>query len=567
MVVTKEPDKFIDAIERHHTQRVYEQGIDQKYFDDDFETNIKSPFHVVRTGAASRLVSNIVAHLETSNPQVRREPRSTGSGARESAVKVSRFLNYLVRCFIQEINESTWNAVLRGEAVYQIEFNKDAYESKQKDFAHKLGELPVLVSAVDPINVFCQPYDILLPARVAKVFEVDDLTANELIPEVKLDKTSGHYKYKAYADAQTRFYTIEQQVNQMANILGFCPYVHFYAGYGKRSPEGKPEEMAVGRLRRSRGLLKEECEAVSRFDSIVGIYANPIYRIKQTKPDATPMGDQKLRNLVIGPGAVLKEPYGWEGEFYVPNLNIQQLSMHIAQIRSAIGLEDPPVMSGLPASSHTTGRMEDIEFSHAFKKNLKLIQNHEAALAMLLGRCLQVLDTVPSALPITFRGEVIKDGISTVQEDKITKDDIAGYYDCEVSLNPDEDMEANTKFMKYRMLVNEGRISWKRFLMDGLGKDEYEADEIMAESIAEQTIMTNPMMQQIRASEAIDRMGATRYLQKLGQGVTEQAQMQQAVGEFEPRYRPTEATNPEAAGTLRQVLSESPRAPRSSPQQ
>ena len=559
---------FIKDIEIHNKTRKDEQETDQTYFNDSFKVSIVEPFHKVRTGSGARVVANVVAHLETANPQVKREPRNKTEKSRDSAVKVERFLNYLIRNFIQEINESTWNAVLMGEGIYQIDWNSDAYEKENDDYVHRIGSLPVVMTALDPMNVFCNPYDSFLPNQVAKVYRIDKFTANQNYPDFYTADKQESFRYSVYTDSDRKAVFLEAALLEggiKPNIYGFPNYVHFPSGYGKRSPDGRPETMAVGILRRLRGLLKEECESTSRFDSIIALYANPIGIITQTDINADPIDKQELEDTILGPGAQISPGFGYKYELYVPNVQIQQLAVHISQVRAALGLEDPPIMSGMPATGRTTGRMEDIEFQHVFKRNAKLIKNHEEALGLVLSRCLQILDTQPQALPVTFRSEVIEKGDFILKEDKITKEDIDGYYDCTVELNPDEDVEANANFMKYRMMVNEGRISWKRFLIDGLGKTEYESDEMIAEAIAEQDIMTNPQMAQMRSMEAIERMGMTRYLKKMQEQTQEKADMQTTLQNYQPKSRPSEARNPMATDILRQTLQETPNTQRKTP--
>ena len=552
--------QFISTMEDLHTARVVEQLTDQDYYDDRFPVGISKPFHIVRTGSAARIIDNIVAHIESSNPQVFREPAKNTESARNSAAKVGRMLNLWAKALVPEITETVWNAALYGEGIFQLEFNSDAYE--KETYQHIPEKLPILVSSISPIVTFTYPYDALLPNRVVKKFQIDRSLAQELYPEIVDPLSQGSKtEYIAYYDDKSKYIEVEGTAAEggiKRNILGFCPFVHYYSGFGKRTHDGRPEALAVGRLRKLRGTLVQECEVISRIDSIIGLYANPIYQIRQVLADADQTGREELMNTVLGAGVTITEPYGWQGNIYVPDVATAQLFAHLSQIESRLGLESPSILSGVAASSRVSGRQEDIEYGHISKRFAKLVNNLERALEAVFARCLMILDTIPKALPITIRGEVIEKGKKYVKEEQITKEDIAGFYECHVKLNPDQSVEDDRNFMKYRMLVNEGRISWRRFLIEGCNLTEWEADEVIAETLAEAAIRDDPLMRSIRTQEALERMNATRYLRKLQQDKSMNQRMQQELQHYQPPeatgYRPTEVKNPMAYEQARQLL-------------
>jgi hypothetical protein len=149
--------EFAKSLKEHHQKRVTEQKIDQSYYDDVFEVSIKEPYHVVRTGTAAKITDSIVEHLELVSPQVFREARKQTEKSKQSALKISRFLNYLVKQWQPEIGELYRNGVIRGEFIGQVQFN-DEYVGN--------GDLPIIFDAPDPLVTFCYPYDALNPSRV-----------------------------------------------------------------------------------------------------------------------------------------------------------------------------------------------------------------------------------------------------------------------------------------------------------------------------------------------------------------------------------------------------------------
>jgi hypothetical protein len=564
-----EVTKLRKRLEIRDTIKVNEQNLDLEYYNDTFNVNIKEPFHIVRTGTGSRIINDMVAHIQVANPQVFREARRKGEKSKESALKVEKFLNYLIKSVINEIAESIWNLSLFGEGIFQVDFNGDAYSKENSDYVHKSNILPVLITSVDPLITHCLPYDSLTPDKVLKCFELD---ASEIIsmfpewtnPKKRQEGSSNGANYISYWNDKTKYFEADKEMlRSEKNIFKFTPFVHFYSGFGMKSGKGKPETLAVGRLRRIRGRLIEECRLESQIDSIISLYANPIYKVKQLNSDAAEADRESLQDIILGAGMSLFEPYGYEGEIYTPDVATAQLFAHRAQVQSSLEVESPTILSGVPQTSRSTGRQEDIEYGHIQRKYARLIHNLEESLSAVLGMALRILDTVPQALPVYYKAEVLGDDSN--RDQKITKDDIEGFYDCEVKLNPDEELENTIDFQKYRILVNEGRISWKEFLIKGCKKTESEAEDIMAEAIAEQTVVTNPQMNLIRVQDALEKMGMDKYKQLLEQQITDQGEMNTALQNYQTKQRPSEARNPAAAATVRQVLNESPVGIRSSP--
>jgi hypothetical protein len=174
---------------------------------------------------------------------------------------------------------------------------------------------------------------------------------------------------------------------------------------------------------------------------------------------------------------------------------------------------------------------------------------------------LMILDKTPGVLPITLRATFIEDGVN--KEETITKDDIEGFYDCRVELNPEKDIQSDREVMLGRTLYKEGMIPWKRLLIDYMHKTEAEADDIIAETLAEQAVATNPLLAQIRVTEAMEQIGATKYLKQIQASQEENQKMAEDLSKTNiPKYRPSEANNPTAVDTLRQVLRETPQGVR-----
>jgi len=504
-----------------------EQTTDQEFYDDKFKVNIHRPFHEVRTGSAARIVDNITDHIDTSNPQATRKPRKRNPTEDERAAKVARLLNHWLPLLVEEIEESLKNTNRRGEAFVQIEYNEN-YDPNDND------SLPIIPSAPDPMIIYPDPHEYRgIPRQVIKSCRMSVGQVRQMFPDFsnpkrrKLSDREG-VDYWAWWDKDWRYIEADEEplLSQgiQENYFGFVPFVHCYSSFGKRSPAGKPEDKAVGRIRRVRPRLIEECEVESRLDSIIGLYANPILILKPTSPEAEPPEEGAVE---LTPGRVVTLGWGWDYEIRSADSTlIQPLVFHLSQIRSALGLETPPVSMGMPSTSRATGRQEDIYVEQYGRKYRKLIQNVERMWATALGMGLRILENVPALLPITVRATVLKDGKPVAQEETINKEDIGGYYDCAVELRAEDEITRDRQVQLGRLLINEGRIDWRTFLTEFVGWTEDKAEEVILQTLADQAILS-PQFINITMKEALEKLGMQKHIEELEKQAAEQAQMQQ----------------------------------------
>lgn len=562
-----------------YSTKINEQEADQEFYDDKFPVAIKKPYHIKRTGSAARIIDIACATIDTSNPVVFCEPRKKNEKEIARALKRAKLLNHWIQFFIPEINEAKMNLFLRGESFFQVDYN-DAYDKEDSC-------LPVIISAPDPMIIYADPQESDgLPARVIKSCNMNVGQVKQLFPtwtnprKRKLNDKSG-VEYLAYWDAGTRYIEAEKEtlLGPQTNIFNLVPFVHCYSGFGKRSPEGKPETLVVGRLRKIRGRLEEECEIESRLDSIIGLFANPVVRLEPTIPDAGEPPDEDSIRYV--PGAVIQGSYGWKVFIEQPAVPGPQMYQHLYQIRSALGLETPNIAMGLPSTSRATGRQEDI-YAEQYTKQYRTLRNNLAkATAQTLSMALKILDTVPGLLPITVRATTLKDGKEIREEETVTKDDIDGYYDCRVEFRAEDEITEDRLINMGRLLVGEGRIDWRTFLIDYCGYSQEKADEVINQTIADKAIFSEPLMG-IIVQEAMEKAGMEHYLQAMqqqtqmqagqgqptgGQGMLQGQPMIQGGTQGQQIQRPSEAQNPIARDIIRQVLEQTPVGIRRSPTQ
>jgi hypothetical protein len=543
-------------LEDFHRERIKHQKVLQEYYDDNFRTSIKSPYRIKRTGTAARIVDSACDAVDTSNPQVFCEPRKKTKSEEDKAIKRAILLNHWVKKLGEEINEAKKNGMLRGEAWYQVEYN-DNYDPNNEE------SLPIIITAPDPMIILGDPHEANgVPRTVVKscsmnVNQIEQMYPEWSNPEKRKITDSKGVEYVARWDSKERHIQADGEsiLGPQKNYFGFVPFSHCYSGFGKRSPEGKPETVVVGRLSKILGRLVQECEIESRLDSQIGLYTNPVVKLEQTASDSgEPPSEEEFS---FEPGKTIVVPYGWKIDIIQGQVPGPQMYQHLYQIRSALGVETPAVSMGMPSTSRATGRQEDI-YSEAYSRKYRTFKNNqEKALATALSMGLRIVDTVPDLLPITVRATVIEDGKTISKEEQITKSDIGKCYDCRVEFKSDDELIENKNFIKYERLAGQGRVSWKTLLVKGLNYTEDDADEEINEALAEKAWREDPTLLGIVLSEALEQAGQHSLLRRMQQ----QGQMQNEMAQATPSQgapRPSEARNPQAAGIMRQTLNETP---------
>lgn len=549
-----------------------EQGKDQEYYDDTFGTSIKSPpYRVSRTGAAARIVDTAYDSVDVSNPQVFCEAKKSTKIEEEKAARRARLLNHWVKQLSQEIEEAKKNGMIRGEGYFQVEYNNDFDPNNEKS-------LPIQITAPDPMIIYPDPHEVRgVPRRVIKscqmnVGQVQQYWPDWSNPDKKEVNSQKGVDYLAYWDVGTRHIEADKEaiLATQPNIFNIVPFSHFYTGFGKRSPEGKPETKVVGRLRKNRDVLVEQCETQSRIDSQIALFTDPVVLLEPTMDNPPKLPDDIEQQLEFGPGKVIQAVPGWKITIFQGDVPGPQMYNHLYQINAQLGLEVPNVAMGIPSTSRATGRQENI-YAEQYSRKYKAFKGNLAeALATALGMGLRIVEwrlkEFPQTTKITVKATEIKDGKETPKEELITAEDIGGCYDCRVEFKEDDSTAQDREFTKYERLAGQGRVSWKALLVQGMAYTEDEAEEEINETLAEMAWRTNPELMGMVLTEALERAGQHALLRKM----QEKAQREQQMARVMPQAgaespRPSEARNPLASDILRQSLSETPIGTRRSP--
>lgn len=558
-----------------YSQLRKEQTIDQKFYNDEFPTVIKEPYRVSRTGAAARIVDTACDGVDTSNPQVFCEARKPTEIEERKAAKRARFLNHMVALLWEEIEEAKKNNMVRGEAFFQVGYNVDFDPNDEQS-------LPVSITAPDPMIIYADPYEVKgVPRRVIKFCQMNAGQVEQQYPDwsnpdKKKANSDKGVDYLAYFDPITRYAEADKEpvLGLQPNIFGFTPFSHCKSGFGKRSPEGKPETQVVGRLRKIRNTLTEQCETQSRINSQIALFTDPVISID---PDPNWAGqtpqlpDDIEKTIVFAPGKIITGIPGWTKTIFQGVVPGPQMYNHLYMINAQLGLETPNVALGLPSTARATGRQENI-YVEEYRRKYKAFKNNLAkALAIALSMGLRIVEwrlkEFPKTTKITVKAKEFKGGKEVVKEELLTAEDIDGCYDCRVVFKEEDTTAQDREFTKYERTTGQGRTSWKALLVKGMGYTNDEAEEEIDETLAEMIWLTNiQSMGGMVLTEAMERAGQHGLLRRLGGEAQRQRQMAQVVpmqGTQAPRR--SEARNPLASDILRQTLKETPVGTRRAP--
>ncbi len=516
-----------EFLKDYHSTRTALQIEENNYYLDTFGVpQMKHPQYISRTGTSAWLVDGPASHIVTRNPQAFVKPKKTTQSARDSAFAVNALLNYWAQRILMQIpqpyKEFVKKLLLRGDAWLHPILN----ERWSKD---DILSLPVLFPVPDPLNVYGSPKEEYgIPEYVIVEYQRTPWEVMQKYPGWSNPKNAGIDKEKKntvdwweYWDKDVRYFSADDESilkgGIQKNVYGFNPWVHAYSGFGDTSPEGKPEFLAVGRLRRVKDLLLQECAINSDIDSTLHKFARPKVDLILPAGSEFDVGQiQEAYDMGAGAFNVLPLPEGAKFGEDTRILPTQEAFQHFYNIRTRIAQEAPPIMAGLPSGS--SGRQEDIVGYHFIRRFDSVIESTEVAFAKALNMGMEILKVVPGFLPITQWLEV--DGKKG--EKKITEADLDNTTDCKIALKAADPIEDDRKLMAGRALKKEGLIDWETFLIEHAGKTPERANEIIEKTIAEMVILNNPILFQALAEKALENLGMHEQLERLREQTSQQ---------------------------------------------
>lgn len=485
-----------------------EQRIDDAYYRDVFDVpTLISPSRVQRTGRASRLIDSPVEHIFTNNPIVTRKPLKETNQAKLSALAVSaettRWLRLAKRANPDPLKQFPKNLMLRGEAWFQVGHNEKWVTGKKQ----RQGS-PIQLLTPDPVVVYGDPdnEENGVPERVIIYYESSPASFLYRFPEwtnpknISLNDKTVLISALLYMDPDQFYFEIDGEVlKDQKNPYGCVTFVHALSGFGTSSPDGRPEDLIVGRLRKSRDRLIRDCAIVSDIDSTFHLFANRNIDVQPIDDQhEMPVGFQE--NYIMGKGLIHEIPYGIKITRSEEMLPEPQLFQYYRDIVAEFEMEDPLVMSG--AIIGTSGRQQGMGLAAALSRYETIIQNTEDALATALGIGLKICEKVPTLCP---------------DEYGMTKKDIAKSYEVSLELRAEDPVATSAKATLGSRLYQQGEIDLFTNLTQYQGKTQSEAQEIMTNILVDRVTFNSPDVAELMGLKLAEKAGLLEDLELLKQ--------------------------------------------------
>ncbi|KKL21322.1 hypothetical protein LCGC14_2446630, partial [marine sediment metagenome] len=369
----------------YHATRIRLQIDDWEYYKDTFRVPyIKAPYKQVHLGLGAEIVDSPIAHIVTQHPQVYVEAISDNETALERAKKRGAYQNHVADFLTfqnpQPYKELLKNILARGEGwihpVNNPSFSKDALFQ---------DDIPIIYSIPDPIVVFGSPderngipdYVVVSYKRYYRSIENKyDHWAN---PKKRSEKNK-YVDWFEYWDKEIRYFEADGEpvlpiidtddYGIQPNILGFVPYVHCYSGYGKATPEGRPEELAVSRIRPVKGKILLHTELASSQASQIKLFVHRRYDFRPMVPDAVLPKDFKYN---LNYGSWNEIPFNFEVIERSGSAPASEMYNYLSMLDYQITKTTPPVMQGMGSGS--SGRQDDIATKHGLAQYASVIDN------------------------------------------------------------------------------------------------------------------------------------------------------------------------------------------------
>ncbi len=485
-----------------------EQGIDQSYIDDSFLIEELKDTSPLRSGLGDKIVSTAAEQLVTNLPQV--FIKTDKKGDIDSANNLSREVNEIWVPSLQRqlpniFKEIVKNKIARGESYIQLAHNESWVIKDRKRYG-----MPVLFMAPEPMVIYGSPEEddcgwipnTGVPNRVVIFYErqprdvllhypswTNPLKKGEKSQEKQTSEFWG------YIDKDVRYFEADGEAllqgGIQPNIYGFVPFVRKFSGFGKRSPTGSLSDLIVSDIRRSRGLLREECVLRSDIASILHTFAHkPVTVIV---PQDTVINEAEFRkqfNLGSSTLNILYLPEPHEIQWGVGDnmLPTREVFAHLSEVKSEIRERYPFLMVGFPMGS--SGRQQDLTSMGAMRRYDTVTENSEDEVATAIEMALTISGKVPKLRP-----------------DSIKKKDLEIPFRCKVVLKAEDPVENDRKATLGSRLYQQGEIDLETNLIKYQGYTITEAEDIITNILVERVTLNSPEIAELLGLKAAERAG------------------------------------------------------------
>ncbi len=509
-----------------------QQEKDLEYINDTFETGIKAPHRVFRSGIGRKISDAPAEAIITSNPLARVEilKGKQDAGGRLSEVTNQEWLEVFKRQNPYPIKEFVKGCLGRGEAYYKIIHNEHWARCPECNGKGKMGRskcrycrgegsvdadkrigLPIKLIAPEPMVIYSSPEedDDGVPNWTIAYYKQQ---LRDLIPLYPyLDKLNKGEKtqidWLEYTDREIKYceasgITVTDGIQP--NLYKRNPYVRRYSGFGRRSPDGELSNLIVSDLRFQRDLIKEECLVRSNMNSVEDLFAH------RGKTVISPGKlDKKAFETAQWGAYTLKlfenVPEGTKIENDdVPNVPPEML-MHHANVITELQQRNPLI--NIPGG--TSGRQDEKIFARGMSRHATVVENTQNATAVAIEFGLNICNTLPDWKP-----------------SKLNKGDLDATFQIRIDLKAEDPIEEDrliTLGDRLRRLPNPA-IDLQTFHIEFLGYSEDKSKDVMAKMLADIVTINNPDWVEVAGMVAAEESGMELYLEKLRQRREQMAQ-------------------------------------------
>lgn len=514
---------------KQHYKKLYSavrdiQKEDQSYRDDTFPVpEIRDPHRVWRSGMGKDMVDSPAEQIVTSNPQAFFEIRK---GDKDASIRFSKEVNQdwidiLRRQNPNPFKESVKNKLGRGESFIHPIHN-ELWVTGNKE---RKG-LPVLFLIPDPMVVYASPQEdengipeivIILYQRQPKDLIVKYPSWTNPKKAGTGDNKDATVEWFEFWDKNTmHFEADEEVVVHQDNPYGFTPFVRKYSGFGRRSPEGKLEDLIVSNIRTRKDLIKQECIKRSNIYSVEDIFSHRPRtivspgEINKNELEKLTWGSYDLNVLQNVPAGteIIKDDYP-----SVPN----EMYMSHANLKAEIAQREPFTTAGWPMGS--SGRQQDITFIAAMRRYDTVVENTENEWATAFEMALKICQVIP-----------------TLKPEGLHKRDLASVYKCQVKLKAEDPTEQDRlATLGDRLWAGgQGSIDLRTNLVRYQGYTEDEAEDIIANILVDRLTLYNPDVASVMGMVFAEESGMERWIEQAKQRQAEMAQQGGMTKELPP---------------------------------
>ena len=368
--------------------------------------------------------------------------------------------------------------------------------------------LPVLFLTPDPIVIFASPNEDEngIPEHVIVWYERMPWSVKLGWPQWTNPRGAGlgegkpeTVQWLEYWDKNEYYYEADEEPvlkgKFQKNIYGFVPWVHKVSPFGKISPEGRMEELIVGRLTRLRDLIIRQTAITSDVDNGMHMFSNQSFDV-QPVDDQHEVPENFAEEYEMGAGFIHEIPAGITVTPSEQLLPSSEAFQYLYKLDADIGAETPASLTG--ATVGATGRQLDIAKTTAMNRFEGVTNGVNDMFSVSVDMALKMIDTVPGLYP-----------------NDLKKGDTKYFTEVTIQLKPEDPVEMDRMATLGSRLYAQNEIDPITNLVQYKGYSQDEAMKIMIDMLKWKVLLESPEISQIIGLRAAEKSGMAEYLQIL----------------------------------------------------